>query len=322
MGAPVLLGFFLGIGKGSSLPGRWLCSRLQQLTTNTGSHNSLAGTPHWSRRLVLSCRSAGPLVLLRLLPSLVPEKFRSLLPTAAAGQPLPEVSEPQGEAFIAAASCLLPYLLSHRTRATAALAADTAATATDPASGHGADSTLADTREGGRAAKAANGEGAATGVSHLREAAAEDRRSQQQRQQQNGDRQRDGQEDEEGKGHGLDCGRGPGDDAGEEEGQGRTLSTGALLQPPSLPPRQLLVVLDTAIVAVMVAMPDSGALLRFVQLPNHVDVEEGEKVRGRGVGLGYDEVRGQLLVQGGLATWRRPFPTAAAQFASSSVLNG
>ncbi len=226
-------------------------------------------------------------MLLRLLPSLVPEKFRSLLPTAAAGQPLPDVPEPQGEAFIAAASCLLPYLLSHRTRATTALAADTAAAA-EPASGNGGDSTTADKNASGKTVKAANGEGAAAGVAHGREAAAEDRRPQEQRQQQNGERQRNGQEDEEGNAQGLDCGRGQGDGAGKEEEvepQVRRLSTDALLQPPSLPPRQLLVVLDTAIVAVMVAMPDSGALLRFVQLPNHVDLEEGEKVRARGAGL-------------------------------------
>ncbi|GFR42238.1 hypothetical protein Agub_g3132, partial [Astrephomene gubernaculifera] len=70
------------------------------------------------------CKSTTALVLLRLFPSLVPDKFKHLLPREAAGQPLPVVSEPSGEAYVTAVSQLLPYILSHRTRAMAALAAE------------------------------------------------------------------------------------------------------------------------------------------------------------------------------------------------------
>ncbi|KAF5838923.1 hypothetical protein DUNSADRAFT_1939 [Dunaliella salina] len=65
--------------------------------------------------------TGAPLLLLRLLPSLVPEAWRSALPDHAAGTPLLTVTEPEGPSFATASATLLPYLMSYRTRIISAL---------------------------------------------------------------------------------------------------------------------------------------------------------------------------------------------------------
>ncbi|KAK9866881.1 hypothetical protein WJX84_002836 [Apatococcus fuscideae] len=64
--------------------------------------------------------SASPLVLLNLLPSLTPpsvlEPLELLLEDMVAECKLPEVQEPTGDAYQAAVSAILPYLIGHRSR--------------------------------------------------------------------------------------------------------------------------------------------------------------------------------------------------------------
>lgn len=40
-------------------------------------------------------------------------------------------------------------------------------------------------------------------------------------------------------------------------------------------PSPAAVAVDTAVLRALLALPDSGALLHFIQRPNHVDLEEG-----------------------------------------------
>ncbi|PNH02814.1 Vam6/Vps39-like protein, partial [Tetrabaena socialis] len=234
------------------------------------------------------CKSTTALVLLRLFPSLVPPKFQHYLPHEAAGQPLPRVPEPAGEAYGVGVSQLLPYLLSHRTRAIAALAdteAVKAAAASAPgceragedcgkrtqqeeerASSHAQASSSLPSRQphpaptaaggGPHTSKSSNGTGGDPNAGKL------------------------------GNGAGGGGGAAPaaaaaaaasaaaGGQAGCVEAAPATSPAAAA---PPLPPLELLHVLDTAIVRIMVVMPDTGGLLRFVQLPNYVDLREGEQ---------------------------------------------
>lgn len=100
-----------------------------------------AGEPDEALTQLSMCSEPDPLLLLRLYPSLVPEKFMQLLPTSAYGEPLPAVtaadeaasssrnsskgasSNGDSNADAAAAAkhagalaVVVPYLLSHRTR--------------------------------------------------------------------------------------------------------------------------------------------------------------------------------------------------------------
>ncbi|KXZ52313.1 hypothetical protein GPECTOR_10g945 [Gonium pectorale] len=181
------------------------------------------------------CKSTTALVLLRLFPSLVPAKFRHLLPAEAAGQPLPEVPEPAGDAFATAVSQLLPYILSHRTRAITALA-----------DGDEARQAAAAAPEGATPADAGHPPGA---------------------EERNGSHA-----------HATTPARSVAADWATSA-PGSSPSAGAPPSPSSasLRPLELLAVLDTAIVRMLVVLPDSGSLLRFVQLTNYVDLQEGEQ---------------------------------------------
>lgn len=77
------------------------------------------------------CSDASPLLLLRLYPSLVPDKFQPFLPTTAYGEPLPEPpssssssqdKDKDDSAVKASVAIVIPYLLSHRTRLLTTLA--------------------------------------------------------------------------------------------------------------------------------------------------------------------------------------------------------
>ncbi|GBF95524.1 hypothetical protein Rsub_07874 [Raphidocelis subcapitata] len=125
---------------------------------------------------------AGPLLLLRLFPDLVPEKFRPLLPKRAFGEPLPPppaapgaraggggaagggggaplalarqgssgVAGPAGRAA-AALGVVVPYLLSYRTRLTAAMAEAAEAGGDAPGAAGAEQAAAAGGQEGGEA---------------------------------------------------------------------------------------------------------------------------------------------------------------------------
>jgi hypothetical protein len=88
------------------------------------------------------CSEPDPLLLLRLYPSLVPEKFLLLLPSSAYGEPFPDLAAAEAAADVSSSSSgsssmkrkgsskpdvanavgvVVPYLLSHRTRLLASL---------------------------------------------------------------------------------------------------------------------------------------------------------------------------------------------------------
>lgn len=62
-------------------------------------------------------------------------------------------------------------------------------------------------------------------------------------------------------------------DEGAGAGSSSKAGTGVGLEP-----ELLLRIIDTASVRIMVLMADTGALLRFTQQPNYIDLEEGEQV--------------------------------------------
>ncbi|GLC77792.1 hypothetical protein PLESTB_000955600 [Pleodorina starrii] len=216
------------------------------------------------------CKSATALVLLRLFPSLVPPKYQHVLPTHAAGQPLPPVPEPTGEAYIAAASQLLPYILSHRTRAINALAKGGAATTGAEAQAQrcaARHEAREDTVPSGHRV-AVSESTSANGITHAVAAA------------------RTGKPGGPAASPTVTSGAsaaGPavndvgGASEARPDGAGACADGALSSLPPPPPPQELLIILDTAIVRIMVVMPDTGALLRFVQLPNYVDLQEGEK---------------------------------------------
>ncbi|GIL77647.1 hypothetical protein Vretifemale_7143 [Volvox reticuliferus] len=250
------------------------------------------------------CKSTTALVLLRLFPSLVPPKFKHYLPTHAAGQLLPEVSEPTGEAYATAVSQLLPYVLSHRTRAMNALADEEVAAAASVHSGatrreeglakertKGSESNEKEGKEDGLVGPqtAANGTafmngsaivkalqvqvgapsislpvspsgggGAATGSNCVQQTASVASLATATATSTRGDAE-------------------PASSSVGGAAESIPFDVGMLSFPPPPPPRELLVILDTAIVRIMVAMPDSGSLLRFLQMHNYVDLQEGEK---------------------------------------------
>ncbi|GLI62985.1 hypothetical protein VaNZ11_005842 [Volvox africanus] len=249
------------------------------------------------------CKSTTALVLLRLFPSLVPPKFKHYLPTHAAGQRLPEVSEPTGEAYVTAVSQLLPYVLSHRTRAMNALADEKAAAVAFVHSGATrreeglakAQTKGSERHEEGKEESAAGPGDAVNGTAMMNISA--------------GAKALQGQVGAPSDSLSVSPGGGIGakngchsvqltaadaavttatagsvnntEPAGNGVGGARESrnppDVGTLSFPPPPPPQETLVILDTAIVRIMVAMPDSGSLLRFVQMHNYVDLQEGEQ---------------------------------------------
>jgi hypothetical protein len=94
------------------------------------------------------CSEPDPLLLLRLYPSLLPDKFLPLLPSSAYGEPLPDMPAAAAAAETSSSSSssvrlkgggaadvagavgvVVPYLLSHRTRLLASLEEAAAAAA-------------------------------------------------------------------------------------------------------------------------------------------------------------------------------------------------
>ncbi|KAL0024599.1 hypothetical protein WJX77_001647 [Trebouxia sp. C0004] len=189
--------------------------------------------------------SSNPVTLLHLFPSLASPALLQPVSHLVPGVKLPKVAEPTGEAYSHAVSVLLPYLLSHRSR----LAAFTAATDT----AHQVAASQASTTAGSHRATAQHQTASRSGEAS--EAAA------------------------------------PGgsySEAMEEAGEpGSPMHSKPQEFLAGLQPEQrhrLAVLVDTAILKVMLAMDDTGALLRFVQRPNDVDLREGEvalRARGR-----------------------------------------
>jgi hypothetical protein len=68
-------------------------------------------------------------------------------------------------------------------------------------------------------------------------------------------------------------GQGQQEGQGQQGGSGERRSSGASAGAPG--PQLLARLVDTALVRAMLLQPDSGALLRFLQQPNHVDLGEG-----------------------------------------------
>lgn len=93
----------------------------QRLRLMYGHHLFAGGEYDEGMAQIALCSGTDALLYLRLFPSLVSERNRPLLPTSAHGVTLPQVSEPEGKARPAAVATLLPYVLSHRSRALARL---------------------------------------------------------------------------------------------------------------------------------------------------------------------------------------------------------
>lgn len=181
------------------------------------------------------CPDADPLVLLRLFPALVPDKFAPLLPASFAGQDLSgmaaAVVEPlAGDAYPHAVSLLLPYLLSHRSRLIASGLLPPPPLGRPPPPPPPQQSQKATT------------------AALLQEAAANE------------------EGEENGGGAIVDAARGADAAAARQS------------PPAAAAAATTAVVLDTAIVGAMLVLPDSGALLRFVQQPNFVDLESGRQL--------------------------------------------
>ncbi|GAX76818.1 hypothetical protein CEUSTIGMA_g4264.t1 [Chlamydomonas eustigma] len=154
-------------------------------------------------QMAMAGSGAGPLLLLRLFPSLVSEQDRRYIPCLEGSMSLPTVEEPPRETKAAAVSALLPYLLSHRTRA------------------------LNRPDDEGRHADGK--------ISHDMKSAS----------------------------------------TAADNLLGSAEPSGFQIVPSK---KELLRMLDTAIVKIMVLMPDTGALLRFVQSPNHIGLEDAKAV--------------------------------------------
>ncbi|KAF6257282.1 hypothetical protein COO60DRAFT_26268 [Scenedesmus sp. NREL 46B-D3] len=204
-----------------------------------GYHLFETGEPDEALTQFSMCSEPDPLLLLRLYPSLVPDKFLPLLPSSAYGEPLPDMpaaaaaadtggsssssstnTKGGGAADVAGAvSVVVPYLLSHRTRLLASLEEATAAAA---ASAEQQQQQQQGEAPGPAEAKLANGEAAAAPASSTSSSST---------------RQRSQQE----------------------------------LQ-------LVATVIDTAILRAMLLQPDSGALLRLLQQTNFVDLEDGEAI--------------------------------------------
>ena len=108
------------IDKGSARPvGRRELE--QRLRLMYGHHLFAGGECDEGMAQIALCSGTDALLYLRLFPSLVSERNRPLLPTSVHGVTLPQVSEPEGKARPAAVATLLPYVLSHRSRALARL---------------------------------------------------------------------------------------------------------------------------------------------------------------------------------------------------------
>ncbi|GIL49841.1 hypothetical protein Vafri_6156 [Volvox africanus] len=307
-GAPSVAGSEPGLGDGCRTSSSTSSSRRELLEERLrlayGHYLFQEGEYDEGMAQLALCKSTTALVLLRLFPSLVPPKFMHYLPTHAAGQLLPEVSEPTGEAYVTAVSQLLPYVLSHRTRAMNAIADEEAAAVALVCSGttrrekglakertkgserrekEGKEESAVGPRDavngsalmnGSAGAKALQGQvgapsdslsvspgggiGATTG-SHSVQVTAADAAA--------ATATADSVSDTEPARNGVGG-------AGESS---NPPDVGMLSFPPSPPPQEMLVILDTAIVRIMVAMPDSGSLLRFVQMHNYVDLQEGEQ---------------------------------------------
>ncbi|KAA6422986.1 MAG: vam6 Vps39 isoform X1 [Trebouxia sp. A1-2] len=188
--------------------------------------------------------SSNPVTLLHLFPSLASPALLQPVSHLVPGVKLPKVAEPTGEAYSDAVSILLPYLLSHRSR----LAAFTAATDT----AHQAAASQASTTAGSHPATAQHQSASRSGEPP--EAAAP---------------------------------RGSYSEAMEEAGEpGSPMRSKPQEFLAGLQPEQrhrLAVLVDTAILKVMLAMVDTGALLCFLHRSNDVDLREGEVVlRARG----------------------------------------
>ena len=278
-------------GDGPSVPGLSAAAvRRQQLEDvlrlRFGYHLFSAGDYDEALTQLSMCSDPDPLLLLRLYPQLVPAKFVPLLPTTVYGEQLPDMQQQQldaaagdtaaaadptaagdgsndssgsqaeepaaaaAAAATAAVSVVVPYLLSHRTRLLGSLEGAAAAMNSDSSSSN-----------------------------------ARSRRRQQQQQQDSGDALTQSQDppstqsqhvvDSSSGSSGGGSSDGCGSNAGSSGGSSKSKSLQEL--------RLLATVIDTAILRAMLLQPDSGALLRLLQQPNYVDLEDGETVlEGRG----------------------------------------
>jgi hypothetical protein len=238
------------------------------------------------------CSDPDPLLLLRLYPQLVPATFVPLLPTTAYGEQLPDMQQQQQEAAAgdtaaaaaaaaepaaagdgssdsraegqaaaaaaaatAAVSVVVPYLLSHRTRLLGSLEGAAAAVNGDSSSSSNARSRRQQQQPGSDVALDQPHDPPSTQSQPAVNSSSN------------------------GSSGGGSSANASSDGSGSNAG-----SSGGSSKPKSLQELRLLAtVIDTAILRAMLLQPDSGALLRLLQQPNYVDLEDGEAVlEGRG----------------------------------------